>query len=83
MLALQRGSAVEYLEPARSHSGGGKSCCLTALPARSSSESFACLFIFGIYLFTTGLSAQSRLALLDSSGGLVVAVASSVRVLQC
>lgn len=37
----------------------GKSCHLAALPACSSSESFPCLFIFGIYLFTTELSPRA------------------------
>jgi len=82
MLGLQRGSAVGYVGPTRSRSEGGKSCCLAALPARSSSESFSCLFTFGMYLFAAEVSAQSRLAVPNSSGGLVPA-ASSVRALQC
>lgn len=82
VLALQKGSAVGYLGPARSRSGDEKSCCLAALPAPSSSESFPCLFTFGIYLFTTEVSAQSRLAVPNSPGG-PVAAASSVKVPQC
>lgn len=74
--------SVEYLGPGRSQIGGGKSCCLTVLPACSIPESFPCLFAFGIYLFVTEVSAQSRLTVPNSFGGLVAA-ASSVRVLQC
>lgn len=74
--------SVGYLGPGRSQSGGGKSCCLTVLPACSSSESFPRLFVFGIYLFTTEVSAQSRLTVPNSFGGLVAA-ASSVKALQC
>lgn len=55
-----KGSAVGYLGPERSRSGSGKSCCLAVLPGCSSSESFPCMFIFGIYLSTTEVSAQSR-----------------------
>lgn len=73
--------SVGYLGPRRSQSGGGKSCCLTVLPACSSSESFPLLFVFGIYLFTAEASAQSRLTVLNSFGGLVAA-ASSVKALQ-
>lgn len=60
--------------------GGGKCRHLAVLPPRSSSESFPCLFIFGVYLFTTEVSAQSRLAVPNSSGG-IVAAASSIQVL--
>lgn len=74
--------SVGYLGPGRSQIGGEKSCCLTVLPAYSSLESFPRLFAFGVYLFTTELSAQSRLTVLNSFGGLVAA-ASSVTVLQC
>lgn len=74
--------SVGYLGPGRSHSGGGQSCCLPVLPACSSSESLPCLFVFGVYLFATEVSAQSRLTVPHSSGGLVAA-ASSVKVLQC
>ena len=62
--------------------GGEKSCHHTALPACSHSESFLCLFIFGICLFTSEVSAQSRLAVLNSSGG-PMAAASSLQVLLC
>lgn len=74
--------SVGYLGPGRSQIGGGKSCCLIVLPACSSLESFSCLFAFGVYLFTMELSAQSRLTVPNSFGGLVAA-ASSVKVLQC
>lgn len=41
------------------HSRDGKSCHLAALPACSNSESFTCLFIFDIYLFTTEVSPRA------------------------
>lgn len=74
--------SVGYLGPGRSQMEGGKSCCLTVLPACSIPESFPCLFAFDIYLFTTEVPAQSRLIVPNSFGGLVAA-ASPVRVLQC